>query len=153
VFGETTAISPEKAILEFIQQAKSGDYIAIQAFLAPTPQTAVALQHLREGIRRTTRKATTFGYGPRYLHSTGQLQKGDAGNGLFIQFTADNSRDLAIPDRGGLPEASVTFGILKNAQAMGDQQALRRSGRRFIRFHLMSDVPSQLTKFANALSS
>jgi len=151
VFGETPATSPEKAILHFIQQAKPGDYIALQAFLTPTRQTDEALQQLRENIRKATRRATTLGYGPRYLHSTGQLHKGDSGDGLFIQFTMDNSLDLAIPDIGGQPETSVTFGILINAQAIGDQQALQRSGRRIIRIHLMSDVPTQLIKLANAI--
>jgi len=80
--------------------------------------------------------ATTVGYGPRFLHSTGQLHKGDAGHGLFIQFTADNPRDAPIPDEAGSLASTMTFGVLKAAQAMGDRQALLNAGRRVIRFHL-----------------
>lgn len=68
------------------------------------------------------------------------MHKGDGGNGLFIEFTADPSRDLAIPDKPGSTESFVTFGLLERAQALGDGQVLREAGRRFIRFHLGEDV-------------
>jgi hypothetical protein len=91
------------------------------------------------------------GYGPRFLHSTGQLHKGDAGHGLFIQFTADDSRDVPIPDEAGSPDSSITFGVLKAAQALGDRQALLDAGRRVIRFHLGDNVVSGLKRLMEAL--
>ncbi len=81
-----------------------------------------------------------MGYGPRFLHSTGQLHKGDAGRGLFIQFTADDPRDAPIPDELGRPESALTFGILKQAQVFGDRQALLNAGRRAIRIHLRAGI-------------
>jgi len=86
----------------------------------------------------------TVGYGPRFLHSTGQLHKGDAGRGLFIQLTADDAASLTgdapIPDEAGAPESSIAFGVLKAAQALGDRQALLEAGRHVISFHLGDDV-------------
>ena len=85
-----------------------------------------------------------MGYGPRFLHSTGQLHKGDGGNGLFVQFTTDAERDAPIPDEAGRPESSMSFGVLKSAQALGDARALREAGRRLIRFRLDGDVAGEL---------
>lgn len=124
------------------------DYIALQAYVQPTPATTEALQNLRLQLRDRYRLATTLGYGPRFLHSTGQLHKGDAGNGLFIQFTADNPSDAAIPEEAGSSEAHITFGVLEMAQAMGDRQALRDAGRRVIHFHLGEDVIGGLRRLA-----
>ena len=98
------------------------------------------------------RLATTVGYGPRFLHSTGQLHKGDAGNGLFIQLTADDERDAPIPDEASRGASSLTFGVLKEAQALGDRQALLDGERRFIRFHLGTDVDRGLAKLAGMVS-
>jgi len=99
-------------------------------------------------LRDTLALATTSGYGPRFLHSTGQLHKGDAGNGLFIQFTADLAQDAPIPDRAGASASSITFGILIKAQSLGDRQALlnARPPRRVIRFHLGKDVVGGLER-------
>ena len=91
-------------------------------------------------IRDEFHLAATVGYGPRFLHSTGQLHKGDAGRGIFIQLTADDAEDVAIPDEAGSPASLLTFGVLKAAQAMGDRQALADAGRRVIRFHLGRDA-------------
>jgi glucose-6-phosphate isomerase len=121
-------------------------YIALQAFVEPTPETTAALQALRVRLRDRYRMAVTAGYGPRFLHSTGQLHKGDAGNGLFVQFTSDSFPDAPIPDEPG-PTAnetrrhpSMTFGVLKMAQALGDRRALEDAGRRVISIHLGEDV-------------
>ena len=130
------------ALAAFLTQAKAGDYIALQAYLPPTPATTAALQTLRRHLRQRTRLATTLGYGPRFLHSTGQLHKGDAGNGLFILFTSDPEEDAPIPDAAGAPDSSMTFGVLKLAQALGDYEALLSAAppRRAIRFHLGQDI-------------
>jgi len=103
VYGEVTADSPESALITFLEQAKPGAYIALQAYLQPTAEMDSALQTLSTRLRNQFRLATTLGYGPRFLHSTGQLHKGDAGHGLFIQFTADDQRDVPIPDEAGSP--------------------------------------------------
>jgi hypothetical protein len=125
-----------EALYKFLEQAKAGDYIALQAYVQPTPETDDALLALRTRLRDRYRLATTVGYGPRFLHSTGQLHKGDGGNGLFIQLTDDAPQDAPIPDRAGSPDSSITFGVLKAAQALGDQQALLNASRRIVRFHL-----------------
>jgi hypothetical protein len=95
--------------------------------------------------------ATTAGYGPRFLHSTGQLHKGDGGHGLFIQFTDEISRDEAIPLEAGEKDSSITFGVLKLAQALGDRQAILDAGRKIIRFHFSGDVKAGLKHLAEAI--
>lgn len=124
----------------FLAQARPGDYIAIQAYLNPTPGVRAILQTLRHVLRDRTRLATSLGFGPRFLHSTGQLHKGDGGNGLFLQITAEPFRDVPIPDAMGSEESKITFGTLKMAQALGDWQALLDGGRRALRFHLGPDL-------------
>jgi len=97
VYGSVKAGSPEEALAKFLGHTRPGDYVAIQAYLQPTDKTDRALDELKTTIRDKYGLATTAGYGPRYLHSTGQLHKGDAGRGLFIQLTADDERDAPIP--------------------------------------------------------
>jgi len=134
------------ALNDFVAQAQPGDYITLQAYVEPTEATTAALQALRLHLRERYRVATTVGYGPRYLHSTGQLHKGDGGGGLFIQFTSDAPQDAAIPDVAGEAggangaKAAMSFGVLIRAQALGEQQALLDNNRRVIHFHLGVDV-------------
>jgi len=148
--GQSSPVTGD-ALNDFMAQAQPGDYVALQAFLQPSEETDTALQELRIRLRDRFRLATTSGYGPRFLHSTGQLHKGDAGRGLFIQFTADDLRDVAIPDEAGSPASSMTFGVLKAAQALGDQEALLNAGRRVIRFHLGADVVPGLQRLTEEL--
>ncbi|MBC8506918.1 MAG: glucose-6-phosphate isomerase [Anaerolineales bacterium] len=129
--GEDVDPSP-RALADFLDSSKPGDYIAFQAYVQPTPEVEAALQALRLEARERYKVATTFGFGPRFLHSTGQLHKGDAGKGLFVQFTSQTSQDVDIPNEAGNPESSMTFGTLKMSQALGDAQALRDAGRRVI---------------------
>ena len=143
---------PEETLAAFLGWAKPGAaYVALHAYLAPSPGMDEALQRLRMRIRDRFRLVTTVGYGPRFLHSTGQLHKGDAGCGLFIQFTADDPRDAPIPDEMGRPESALTFGVLKQAQAFGDRQALINAGRRAIRIHLHGDPADGLSRLTAAL--
>ena len=139
------------ALHKFLSGASAGDYISIHAYLTPTPETDALLSTLRTGLRDRYRLATTVGYGPRFLHSTGQLHKGDAGRGLFVQLTADAERDVPIPDQAGSPASSITFGVLELAQALGDKRALLDAGRRAIRFHLGKDVQDGLRQLAEGL--
>jgi transaldolase/glucose-6-phosphate isomerase len=124
----------------FLGQARPGDYVALMAYLQPTPEHTVALQSLRLSLRDSSHLATTLGYGPRFLHSTGQLHKGGASNGLFIQITADDAHDLPVP---GEP---YTFAVLKHAQALGDLRSLVSKQRRVLRLHLGKDVGVQLAR-------
>ncbi len=127
--------------------ANPGDYLAFQAYLPPKPEITEALLELQRVMRDKTKLAVTMGMGPRYLHSTGQLHKGGPPHGLFIQLTTDDAHDLAIP---GEP---YSFAVLKNAQALGDLQALRNKGRRVIRVHLGGkDLLDTLKKFTAMLA-
>jgi hypothetical protein len=111
----------------------TGDYVTIVAYMPTTGEHEELFLDTRLSIRDTLRVATTFGYGPRYLHSTGQLHKGGPNKGVFIQVTCDPRRDLPIP---GQP---FTFGTLVRAQALGDLQSLQKHGRRAIRLHIKGD--------------
>ena len=150
-FGITTytdirSTRPKEALNLFLKQAREKDYIAIQAYVNPTDEISGALQELRLNLRDRSGLATTVGYGPRFLHSTGQMHKGDSGNGLFIQITAADKQDVPIPAEAGVSGSSITFGVLKTAQALGDRQALLNAGRRVIRFHIEDDVVSGLKR-------
>lgn len=140
VFGDVQANTHESALQSFLSQAQPGAYIALQAFVQPTQETDAALLRLRTSLRDETKMAVTTGYGPRFLHSTGQLHKGDAGRGLFIQFTSDSAQDIPIPDEAGASESSINFGVLEMSAALGDNQALLDAGRKVIRFHLGTDI-------------
>ncbi|MBC8449097.1 MAG: bifunctional transaldolase/phosoglucose isomerase [Chloroflexi bacterium] len=148
--GESAPLTAQ-ALKEFLAQAQPGDYIALQAYLQPTAETDTALAALRIRLRDRYRLATTVGYGPRFLHSTGQLHKGDAGSGLFVQFTADDPQDAPIPDEAGSPDSTMTFGVLKAAQALGDRRALLDAGRRVLSFHLGNDVVGSLKKLGEVV--
>ena len=137
--GDTQAPSAE-SLHAFLDQGQAGDYVSIQAYIKPSAQADAALDALRESIRQHTGLPVTVGYGPRFLHSTGQLHKGDAGNGLFIQLTGSMPQDVAIPDEAGEPDSSITFGILKTAQVLGDAAALKQAGRRVIHYDLGDDI-------------
>ena len=151
VFGAVTADSPVEALGTFLGLAGTGAYVGLQAYLRPCPETGAALQRLRMTLRDRFRLPATVGYGPRFLHSTGQLHKGDGGKGLFIQLTADDPRDAPIPDEAGRPASSLTFGILKAAQAFGDGQALVNAGRRVLRLHFAHDPAAGLARLERAL--
>jgi len=115
-----------------VSKASENDFIGINAYLPRNPETKAILADLRIAIGEMSRRATTLGIGPRYLHSTGQLHKGGDNNGVFLQITVDLSYDLEIPGQ------SMTFGTLERAQAVGDYEALVSCGRRIIRLHLTS---------------
>lgn len=142
------------ALAAFLEPAALADgrgYVALHAYLAPTPEVDAALARLRRRILDRCGAAVTCGYGPRFLHSTGQLHKGDAGAGSFIQLTADPAGDLTIPDRAGQAAGSLSFGVLIEAQALGDRQALLDAGRRVLRIGLGADPVAGLDALAAAI--
>jgi len=123
-------------------------YVATMAYVAPDPAVDEALTALREAIRARTQAATTVGYGPRFLHSTGQLHKGGAPVGVFLQLVDDGSAGVAIP---GQP---YDFAALVRAQAIGDGEALRSRGLPFLRVELgggPGGVGSAIERLAAAL--
>ncbi len=122
------------ALAAFFAQAVSGDYVALQAYVAPDDAVWGDLQDLRLELRDRLRLATTLGYGPRFLHSTGQLHKGGPNRGLFLQLVGHDPVDVSIP---GQP---YSFSVLKRAQARGDLSALRAHGCRALRVCLGDDV-------------
>jgi len=135
------------ALKGFLGGAQPGDYVAIQAYLPPQSRTWRQLQEIRAVVRDRTRVATTLGYGPRFLHSTGQHHKGGPGTGLFLQLTCEDRTDVVIP---GEP---YTFGVLKRAQALGDLQALRDHDRRVFHVSLGEDVAAGLVRLRDAVVS
>jgi transaldolase/glucose-6-phosphate isomerase len=153
VYGDGIGEDPGALLVDFLKQVRDGSYIAIQAFVSPSGATDRKLHELREALRRRFKAATTIGYGPRFLHSTGQLHKGDAGLGLFIQFIGADVHDVTIPDELGSPESSVSFGVLMRAQAFGDRQALIERRRKVITFDLKGDVPRALGRLKGGLDA
>jgi hypothetical protein len=134
-YSKSKGLEPE-FLSKFLNRVSPGDYICLQAYVHPTIEINIEFQKFRKKLLNDYKCATTLGYGPRYLHSTGQLHKGDRGNGIFIQFTSNISPDINIPESAGFPASSMTFGALFSAQALGDEKALLNENRRFIRFHL-----------------
>jgi len=135
------------ALREFFAQAAAGDYVALQAYVAPGQAVWDQLQAVRLLLRDGLRVATTLGYGPRYLHSTGQLHKGGPNKGLFLQLLGHDPGDVEIP---GQP---YSFGVLKRAQARGDLTALRAHGCRAMRVCLGDDVPAGLARLAELVAA
>jgi transaldolase/glucose-6-phosphate isomerase len=144
--GERPRLEPVGSLEGLLSSARPGDYLAIMAYLNQTPEVDEAVSALRRRVMERHRIATTFGYGPRFLHSTGQLHKGGPDSGLFLQLTADHERDIPIP---GEP---YTFGVLADAQATGDLQALQAKGRRVARAHLGAETVAGIRRLADVIS-
>jgi transaldolase/glucose-6-phosphate isomerase len=138
VTGELPRHPPGGDLAELLSTIGPGDYFAINAFVSMNEENDVELQALRHQVRDRKRVATTLGYGPRYLHSTGQLHKGGPNRGVFLHITAEDAKDLPIPGQ------KYTFGQMKAFQALGDFEVLRSRGRRALHLHLGPDVPSEL---------
>ena len=152
VYGDVRGETPGEVLSNFLHPAQPGSYIAIQAYIQQNKETDAALGSLRSRLTRQHKLATTVGYGPRFLHSTGQLHKGDAGKGLFIQITSESPDGPRVPNELGSSNASISFGVLVEAEALGDRQALIEAGRRVVRFHIMGDVLESLDYLTEAQS-
>ncbi len=131
---------------DWMRKAGKGEYMAIMAFLSPDKKTTAALQRLRSVLQKRTGLPTTLGYGPRFLHSTGQLHKGGPGSGLFLQLVDDVRDELEVPDAG------YTFGRLVRAQALGDYAALEQRGRRAMRVMLGKDAAAGILSITKLVS-
>ena len=144
--GKLPAMEASAPLGKLLAMSRQGDYLAIMAYIRQTPEADQAVDALRRNVTKRHGIATTMGYGPRFLHSTGQLHKGGTGSGLFLQLTAEHQNDLAIPD------SLYTFGVLADAQAVGDLKALRASERRAIRVDLGSDYEVAIHRLAEELA-
>lgn len=138
--GPSTGISLKEILDAHLLQIVKGDYFAILGYIEMNGETEKLLQAIREKVLARTGVATCLGFGPRFLHSTGQAYKGGATNGVFLQITSDDAFDLPVPGQ------KYTFGVVKSAQARGDFQVLLDRGRRALRVHLGSDVMAGLRK-------
>ena len=144
-YANVPAGSAAEVLNAFFAQTRPGDFLCLQAYLTESPAVSASLLALRQRVQQQLHIATTSGYGPRFLHSTGQYHKGGPDTGLFVQFTDDNPQDLALPGR------SYTFGTFKNAQALGDLEALQSYHRRTLRVHLGSNAEQGLKTLLAAL--
>lgn len=153
LYGDFQAESLAEAWDRFLSETRPGGYIAIQAYLQPSAECDAALLELRTRLREVTHLAVTSGYGPRYLHSTGQLHKGDAGQGAFLQLVSSHEPDVPIPAEAGQDGSVISFGVLKAAQALGDYQALVKKGRKVVRFQLPGDYLVGLSRLTRAIEN
>ncbi len=147
LYAKDAAATLAQTLAHFLSRARPGDYVALLAYLTEEAGIERELQEMRLSIRDSLHLATTLGYGPRYLHSTGQFHKGGPNTGLFLLLTADDVDDLQVP---GKP---YTFSLLKHAQAQGDLEALQRHGRRVMRLHLGTGVMAGLARCKEILQS
>jgi transaldolase / glucose-6-phosphate isomerase len=142
------AVGGDRSLAGYLQahlgRIKTGDYFALLAFLQMNAAHEKTLQAVRHAVRDQKRVATCLGFGPRFLHSTGQAYKGGPNSGVFLQVTCDDELELPVP------EQKFSFGVVKAAQARGDFQVLAERGRRALRVHL-PDVESGLATLATAM--
>jgi transaldolase/glucose-6-phosphate isomerase len=139
------ATSLVAALKAHLDRGKAGDYAAMLAYIDRTPAHIEAMKKMRHQVRDTKKLATCLGFGPRFLHSTGQAYKGGPNSGVFLQITCSDPADLPVPG------AKYTFGVVKAAQARGDFDVLADRGRRALRVHLANGVEKGLPALAAAL--
>ncbi len=130
-----------------LSRISSGDYVAALAYLDRDDANIAAVQSIRMAIRDSRHVATCVGFGPRFLHSTGQAYKGGPNNGVFLQITADAAADLDVPGQ------TISFGVIEAAQARGDFDVLAERGRRALRLHIKGDITKGLAAIASAVQA
>lgn len=140
------AADAARTVADLVDGRGPGMYVALQAYLPASDELGLLFRELRQEIRARSGAATTFGWGPRFLHSTGQLHKGGPADGVFLQFVDRPAQDLPVP------ETDHTFGGIIAAQAAGDHQALSRAGRRVVRVDLGSDRVGSLRAMLEGLA-
>lgn len=138
---ETTSLN--EALRRHLGRISAGDYFAVLAYLNMNAENETKLQEIRGSVLSRFGSATCLGFGPRFLHSTGQAYKGGANNGVFVQVTCDDAEDLAVPGQ------KYSFGIVKSAQARGDLDVLFERGRRAIRLHIAGNVSEALKRIGD----
>jgi glucose-6-phosphate isomerase len=147
---ELARIAKDKSLAGYLRahlsRIKPGDYFAVLGYIQMNDQHEAQLQKMRHALRDKKHVATCLGFGPRFLHSTGQAYKGGPNSGVFLQITCDDAADVPVPGQ------KYTFGIVKAAQARGDFQVLAERGRRALRVHLGSDLKAGLAKLQEAFN-
>jgi hypothetical protein len=142
------SVGTNKSLAGYLQahlnRLGAGDYFALLAFIQMNSAHEASLQEIRHAVRDKKRSATCLGFGPRFLHSTGQAYKGGPNSGVFVQVTCDDAADLPVPGQ------KYTFGVVKAAQARGDFQVLADRGRRALRVHLGKDLQAGLEVLTKA---
>jgi len=129
-----------------LSRIAASDYFAVLGYIPMNAENEAALQTIRTAVRDGKKVATCLGFGPRFLHSTGQAYKGGPNSGVFLQITCDDASDLPVPGQ------RYTFGVVKAAQARGDFAVLAERGRRALRVHLGKNLKSGLKALARAVS-
>jgi transaldolase/glucose-6-phosphate isomerase len=145
VYGTTAERSLDRALRRHLSDVGQA-YVAFLAYVEMNDAHEAALNKARESIRNRTRAATCLGFGPRFLHSTGQAYKGGPPNGVFIQITCEDPQDVPVPGQ------KFTFGIVKAAQAQGDLAVLLERGRRWLRVHLVKDTSAGINELSSAIA-
>lgn len=145
--GKRIAVSDSESIAALLASVRAGDYVALTQYFAETISREQKLAEIRETIARDRHVATTSGYGPRFLHSTGQLHKGGGDNGVFLQLTGGPGEDVPIPNE------KFGYGALARAQAIGDFQSLATRGRRALSIDLGQDIDAGLEQLAQAVKN
>ncbi len=130
-----------------LSSVRAGDYVCLQVYAAPSIGIWTSLEGMRRLVRDRLHVATTAGYGPRFLHSTGQYHKGGPNNGVFLQLVAADARDARIPGQ------LYPFSVLKRAQADGDLASLQAKGRRVLRVEVGEDGAAGVAAVADALAA
>ena len=138
-------IARSPAICAHLNRIGAGDYFALLAYVEMNDAHERTLQAIRKEVRDRKRIATCLGFGPRFLHSTGQAYKGGPNTGVFLQITCDDAVDLPVPGR------AYTFGVVKAAQARADFEVLVKRNRRALRAHLGADVAAGLDALRRVL--
>jgi transaldolase/glucose-6-phosphate isomerase len=134
-----------RVVTEHLSKLAEGDYLAILAYVELNSVNHDVLQRIRHSINHACRVATCLGYGPQYLHSTGQLYKGGPNTGVFFQITCEDVYDLPVPG------FACSFGAMKASQALGDFESLSKRGRRVVRMHIRGEVQSGLHRIAELI--
>jgi glucose-6-phosphate isomerase len=140
IAGPDPSKNAGERLTRFLGGSREGDYIAILAFLPPREGVETLLAGLTSVLRRKSRLPVTLGFGPRYLHSAGQLHKGDGNKGLFLMLAETDMPDIPIPDVAGVSRPAATFADLFSAQGRGDGMALAEKGRRVLRIDIEGPV-------------
>jgi transaldolase/glucose-6-phosphate isomerase len=151
IFPAGTLVAAEQSLEGYLKahldRIQAGDYFGLLAYIEMTAEHDEVLQKVRMAVRDKKKVATCLGFGPRFLHSTGQAYKGGPNSGVFLQLTCDDAADLAVPGQ------KFTFGVVKAAQARGDFAVLAERHRRALRVHLPADLKSSLKRLSDALLS
>jgi len=152
IFSDRKYLKLSEAITGLItEDTLKNKYISIQAYISQNAKNIMKLEEIKDALQKNTGIPITIGFGPRFLHSTGQLHKGDSGNGLFLQIVSEPAGDIDIPDNAGDNKSSLSFGTLIRAQYLGDMSALADAGRKVLTINLGNNITEGLNSIINSI--